>query len=524
MSGLQAMKQMNAIELKLFSSRVSAICEEMGVVLRRAAFSPNIKDRLDFSCALFGADGELFAQADHMPVHLGSMAFAMGSVVKDRDWLPDDMLVLNDPFLGGTHLPDVTLIAPVFTADDGELVGFVANRAHHANIGCDTPGSMPVSKSLEEEGIIIPPTWLLRRGELQPGTDHLPGVVGGELHGDFAAQAGAVQIGVLRLKQLIARMGQRYYVQGMKQLNDYAERIAAHTIATLQSGHYCFEDFLDDDGCGTRDIKLKLKLSITAEAVELDLTESAGMVTGNLNCPESVVAAAAYYCFRCLMPDEAPACEGLFRRIRISTRAGSIVNARRPAAVAAGNVETSTRLVDLVFGALAKALPERIPAASQGTMNNVAIGYIDLNAGTRWDYYETVAGGLGAGPHYAGLDSVHSHITNTLNTPVESLEMHYPLRVRRYAIRHNSGGDGRHRGGNGIVREYEFLQAAQLSLLSERRRFEPWGLQGGSNGARGQNLLNGKELPGKCTLNVAVGDRLTVSTPGGGGWGSPDSD
>ena len=248
------------------------------------------------------------------------------------------------------------------------------------------------------------------------------------------------------------------------------------------------------------------------------------MVAGNLNCPESVVAAAAYYCFRCLMPDEAPACEGLFRRIRISTRAGSIVNARRPAAVAAGNVETSTRLVDLVFGALAKALPERIPAASQGTMNNVAMGYIDLAAGTRWDYYETVAGGLGAGPHHAGLDAVHSHMTNTLNTPVESLEMHYPLRVRRYAIRRNSGGDGRHRGGNGIVREYEFLQATQLSLLSERRRFEPWGLQGGGNGARGQNLLNGKELPGKCTLDVAAGDRLTVSTPGGGGWGSPDDD
>ncbi|MDP6416038.1 MAG: hydantoinase B/oxoprolinase family protein, partial [Gammaproteobacteria bacterium] len=227
MSELQAMQQMNAIELKLFSSRVSAICEEMGLVLRRAAFSPNIKDRLDFSCALFGANGELFAQADHMPVHLGSMAFAMGSVVKDRNWQPDDMLVLNDPFLGGTHLPDVTLIAPVLTADDGELVGFVANRAHHTNIGCDTPGSMPVSRSLEEEGIIIPPTWLLRRGELQPRTDHLPGVVGGELHGDFAAQAGAAQIGVLRLQQLIVRMGQRHYAQGMKQLNDYAERIAA---------------------------------------------------------------------------------------------------------------------------------------------------------------------------------------------------------------------------------------------------------------------------------------------------------
>ena len=253
----------------------------------------------------------------------------------------------------------------------------------------------------------------------------------------------------------------------------------------------------------------------------MDLSDSADTVRGNLNCPESVVAAAAYYCFRCLMPDEAPACEGLFHSINIKTRLGSIVNAQRPAAVAAGNVETSTRIVDLIFGALAQAVPEQIPAASQGTMNNVAMGHIDHSTGKRWDYYETVAGGLGGGPTQAGLSGVHSHMTNTLNTPIESLETHYPLRVRRYAIRRSSGGAGYHPGGDGIIREYEFLKPTRLSLLSERRSFSPWGLKGGGEGKRGTNLLNGKILPGKCSVDMTVGDRLTIQSPGGGGWGIP---
>lgn len=513
------MKAMNPIELNLFASRVAAICDEMGLVLRRAAFSPNIKDRLDFSCALFGANGELFAQADHMPVHLGSMAFAMGSVVKELDWKAGDMLVLNDPFLGGTHLPDVTLIAPVLV--ENELIGFVANRAHHANIGCETPGSMPVSSSLEEEGIIIPPTWLIRDGILQDAARHLPDVVDGELTGDFAAQAGANQVGVLRLEQLVEKMSAADYRSCMAQLNDYADRICATTIQQLKPGKYHFEDFLDDDGCGTEKIPLAIDLTIARDEVQLDLSESSAMVRGNLNCPESVVAAAGFFCFRCLMPVDTPACEGLFRRIKIKTKPGSIVNAKRPAAVAAGNVETSTRLVDLVFGALAQALPESIAAASQGTMNNVAMGYIDEVQGTRWDYYETVAGGMGAGPNFPGLDSVHTHMTNTLNTPVESLEMHYPLRVLRYTVRTGSGGSGEHKGGDGIVREYEFLDRAQLSILSERRQLGPWGLHGAEAGAKGQNLLNGEELPGKCTLEVKAGDRLTIKSPGGGGWNSP---
>jgi N-methylhydantoinase B len=512
---------MNPIELKLFSSRVSAICDEMGTVLRRTAFSPNIKDRLDFSCALFSSNGKLFAQAAHIPVHLGSMAFAMESIIENRQWASGDMLVLNDPYLGGTHLPDVTLIAPVFVEQGASLLGFVANRAHHANIGCDTPGSMPISSSLEEEGLIIPPTLLFKSGQLQQEALALLQMQGDSLNGDFAAQAGANTLGVQRLQSLLATMSISDYDQGMKELNDYADRITANTIAELQVGEYSFTDYLDDDGCGQLSIRLALTLRIGPDHLELDFRDSSKQVAGNLNCPESVVAAAAFYCVRCLLPGDPPACEGLFRRIHLRTKAGSIVNANRPAAVAAGNVETSSRLVDLVFGALAKVLPDRIPAASQGTMNNVAMGHIDDETGERWDYYETLAGGIGGGPTTSGRDAVHSHMTNTLNTPVESLEMHYPLRVHRYAVRRGSGGKGKHHGGAGIVREYEFLDEAQLTLLSERRLLSPWGLNEGGAGMKGRNSLNGETLPGKCSIVVKQGDRLLIETPGGGSWGEP---
>lgn len=508
---------MNAIELKLFASRITAICDEMGVVLRRAAFSPNIKDRLDFSCALFGKDGRLIGQAAHIPVHLGSMAFAMCKLVSDRFWRPGDMLVVNDPYLGGTHLPDVTVIAPVFAADD--LIGFVANRAHHANIGCETPGSMPVSRCLEEEGIVIPPTLLLASGKLQRSCLNLLQMPADGLSGDLSAQVGANQIGIQRLSELVGRMGHASYAVGACELDEYADRIMKKLLLSLRPGVYRFKDFLDDDGFFNSEIPLSLELMIHEEEVGLDFTKSSNMVPGNLNCPESVVAAATYYCFRCLLPDESPSCSGLFERLKIKTRPGSILNAKRPAAVAAGNVETSTRLVDLIFGALAQALPEKIPAASQGTMNNIALGRIDPESGERWDYYETVAGGLGAGPRSNGLNCAQSHMTNTLNTPVEVLEMNYPLRVARYAERRGSGGMGKTRGGNGVIKEYEFFEPAQLTLLTERRRFAPWGLAGGEDGAKGENLLNGRSLPGKCSLMVNAGDRLEIRTPGGGGWG-----
>ncbi len=510
--------QLDPIELSLFASRVTSICDEMGVVLRRSAFSPNIKDRLDFSCALFGPGGELFAQAAHIPVHLGSMAFAMSSIVADISWQKGDVLAVNDPYLGGTHLPDVTLISPVFIVGTELPIGFVANRAHHANIGCDSPGSMPVSTSLMEEGVIIAPTIIHRGGSLQPAARQLPGIID-SLVGDFAAQAGANRVGVERLEELVLRLGRDRYEAAMCQLNDYADRITEAVIKGLTPGKYSFEDVLDNDGISNSPIKLAVTLTIHSDRVELDFDDCADQVAGNLNCPEAVVAAAAYYCFRCLMPDEVPACSGLFKRITLKTRKGSVVNAIRPAAVTAGNVETSTRLVDLVFGALAKAVPHLIPAASQGTMNNIAMGKIDAASGKRWDYYETLAGGTGGGPTQPGLDCVHSHMTNTLNTPVESLEMNYPLRVRHYGVRKYSGGNGLHRGGNGIIREYEFLEATQLSLLTERRLFKPWGINDGEDGESGRNILNGREIPGKCSLNVSAGDRLQIETPGGGGWG-----
>jgi len=507
----------NAVELKLFASRIAAICDEMGVVLRRAAFSPNIKDRLDFSCALFGQDGQLIGQAAHIPVHLGSMAFAMGDLVRQRAWRPADMLVVNDPYLGGTHLPDVTVIAPVFVSD--AIVGFVANRAHHANIGCETPGSMPVSQNLEEEGIVIPPTLLFSSGQLQQSCLDLLQMPADTLEGDLAAQVGANQLGVQRLCELVGELSITPFNAGMHELDAYADRTMEKLIGALAPGNYGFEDFLDDDGFGSSAILLSLSVTVEAQEVELDFTGSSCMVRGNLNCPESVVAAAVYYCFRCLLPEESPSCSGLFRRLKIKTKPRSILNAERPAAVAAGNVETSTRLVDLIFGALAQILPEQIPAASQGTMNNIALGRIDPASGARWDYYETVAGGLGAGPHADGLSCVQSHMTNTLNTPVEVLEMSYPLRVTRYSERHGSGGAGKSRGGNGVIKEYEFLEPAQLTLLTERRRFAPWGLAGGEDGTKGENLLNGHILPGKCSVIVESGDRLEIRTPGGGGWG-----
>ena len=412
---------MNPVQLSIFANRLSGVCDEMGAVLRLSALSPNIKDRLDFSCAIFDAQGRLCAQAAHIPVHLGSMAYAMADLVSDRDWQPGDLLVVNDPYMGGTHLPDVTVVAPVFGA--ASLIGFAVTRAHHANIGAHSPGSMPVSTRLDQEGIVIAPSWLKRGGQWQ--------------------------------------------------------------------------------------------VPLCRELARLDFSGTADQVAGNINCPLSVAAAAAYYCFRCLMDDDVPACDGLFRPISLSAPQGSLLNANRPAAVAAGNVETSSRVVDVVLGALAQAAPEAIPAASQGTMNNVAMGAAGENG---WDYYETMAGGTGAHARGPGLSAVHSHMTNTLNTPIESLESHYPLRVHRYQVRRGSGGDGQFVGGDGLVRELEFLGDAQVTLLTERRRHAPWGLAGGQLGAVGENRHNGELLPPKTSFTARAGDRLLVASPGGGGY------
>ena len=503
---------MNSIELSLFQHRLKAICDEMGAVLRGSAFSPNIKDRLDFSCAVFDADGALCAQAAHIPVHLGSMAYAMAGIVARVDWRPGDMIILNDPYLGGTHLPDVTLIAPVFAA--GEPAAFVANRAHHADIGAATPGSMPIARSLDEEGLVIPPTVICRDGRLLRET--LDGLLAGLNnpacgHADLSAQISANERGRRQLGRHIEQLGPARFRAALDEVNDYAERLARAGLSRLPQGIFGGEDWMDDDGLGREDIAIRLTLHI-GDQVHVDFDGTDPQVEGNINCPLPVTAAAVYYCFYCLMPAETPACAGSFRPLSLSVPPGCLLNARAPAAVAAGNVETSSRIVDAVLKALSVAIPGDIPAASHGSMNNIAMGE------TGWDYYETLGGGMGGGPAHPGLSAVQTHMTNTRNTPIEVVEMHYPLRIRRYAVRRGSGGGGRHPGGEGLQREYEFTRPASVTLLTERRRRAPWGLAGGASGKPGRNLLNGAPLPGKCRIDARAGDRLLIETAGGGGW------
>lgn len=509
---------MNSIELSLFSSRIEAVCEEMGAVLQRTAFSPNIKDRLDYSCAVFDAAGELCAQAAHIPVHLGSMAYAMRDIVSDLPWSPGDMVILNDPYLGGTHLPDVTVIAPVFVANT--VVGFVANRAHHADIGASTPGSMPVSRKLGEEGMVIPPTFLVREGRLDECrlTAITEAVSNSEQsRGDFAAQISANRTGLARLTALVQSTGVTKYEEHLQQLNAYAERLAGSSLSDIPDGEYYFADVMDGDGLGNTDIPIVVTIRVSGHQIHVDFTGTAMQTAGNINCPLSVAAAGVYYVFRCLMPPQTPACAGSFRSITLKAPEGSLLNARRPAAVAAGNVETSTRVVDVVMGALAQAVPDKIPAASHGSMNNLAMG--SRVAGAEWDYYETIGGGMGAGPKHGGLSAVQTHMTNTLNTPIEVLESHYPLRICRYTLREGSGGEGKYCGGDGLIREFEFLAPTIVTLLTERRCHAPWGLRGGGDGQPGSNLHNEEVLPAKTSFEIETGARLTIATPGGGGWG-----
>lgn len=509
---------MDAIDRTLFVSRIQSICEEMGVLLQRTAFSPNIRDRLDFSCAVFDAGGLLCAQAAHIPVHLGSMAFAMHDIVSRFRWQAGDTIILNDPYLGGTHLPDITLVSPVFA--DENLCGFVANRAHHADIGAVTPGSMPVARSLDEEGWLIPPSYLLRGGkQVQATIDgilehvHSPTIT----QADLSAQISTNRRGAALLSGLINNTGLDDFNHNLDEINDYAEQMALAGIRDIPEGSYEFEDFMDDDGTGATDIPIRAVIKAGDGNITVDFNGTSPQVRGNINCPLSVTAAAVYYTFYCLMPEETPACAGSFRPIRILAPEGSLVNAVRPAGVAAGNVETSSRIVDVVLGALAGAIPERIPAASHGSMNNVAMG------NRRWDYYETLGGGMGAGPWAHGISAVQTHMTNTLNTPVEILELHYPMRIDRYQIRRGSGGAGLHCGGDGIIREFRFLEPATVTLLCERRVRAPWGLNGGKSGLNGINLLNNKQISGKTSIEVKPGDSLRIETAGGGGWGPPDN-
>ncbi len=509
---------MDPVELAVFSSRVEALCEEMGALLRRSAFSPNIRDRLDFSCAIFDRDGRLVAQAAHIPVHLGSMAYAMRDLVGRFDWNDGDAVLLNDPFLGGTHLPDITVVTPCFL--DGRLQGFAVNRAHHADIGAEAPGSMPMSRRLEEEGLILPPRRIRRGGKLDE--TRLDAIVSAsraprDMRGDLLAQTHVNERGGSRLRGLIEGMGESAYASALSELNEYGRMIASDALGRIPDGTYQAVEFLEDDGLGHEDIRLRVRVQIKGERARVDFEGTDAQAEGPVNCPLSVTAAGVYYAFRCLMPSYAPACAGCFDAIELRAPEGCLLNARPPAAVAAGNVETSMRVVDLILAALRKALPKRVPAASQGTMNNFAAGQ---DGETSWAYYETLAGGMGAHAGGPGLSARHSHMTNTLNTPVEVLERVYPLRALRYALRRGSGGKGRHRGGDGVIREYEFLEPARFSLLTERRRRAPSGAAGGADGQPGRNRLNGEDLPGKCQRSVVAGDRLTIETPGAGGWGA----
>jgi N-methylhydantoinase B len=511
----------DSVELGLFSSRIAAICEEMGALLGRVAFSPNIRDRLDYSCALFNSRGQLLGQATHIPVHLGSMAYAMVHLVESREWHAGDMLILNDPYKGGTHLPDITLVAPVFDGDS--LVGFCANRAHHADIGSDAPGSMPVSRLLAEEGVLIAPTLLMKDAQLDE--DFLQSLLQkltspDTSRGDFNAQIAANLLGAGRLRELVAVSGPAEFEKQQDNLQSWAQSLVSQSLACIPAGRYEFEDYLDDDGHGHLDIPIRVSVSVGDDGVKVDFSGTAEQVEGNLNCPMPVTAAAVFYVFRCLMPAHTPACHGALQGVTLSAPPGCLVNSLPPAAVAAGNVETSSRIVDTVCGALAKALPGRFPAASQGTMNNLAMG---RRGEKGWDYYETLAGGMGAAEDCDGRSARHSHMTNTLNTPVEVLELNYPLRIEQYCIRRNSGGSGQFKGGDGVVRQYRFLEDAEVSLLTERRRYAPWGLQGGLPGQHGCNELDGQEIPGKIQFQALAGQTLTLKTPGGGGYGNkPD--
>lgn len=485
----------------------------MGATLIAAAFSPNIRDRHDFSCALFDPGGRLLAQAAHIPVHLGSMAYAMHDIVPRFAWRPGDMIILNDPYLGGTHLPDVTLVAPAFV--DGKLVGFCANRAHHADIGSDCPGSMPLSRSLEEEGLIIAPMHLLAAGQPAAACMKMLEDAFAEdapTFGDINAQVAANRRGVGLFERLVDSLRTPWETQ-VAELFRYAGELAHSQLRHHQGAVAQFTDVLDDDGAGNFDLPVRVRVDIHEGHVEVDFTGTAPACAGNLNCPLSVTAAAVYYVFYCLMPRETPACHGAFENIHIKAPSGSLVNANRPSAVAAGNVETSSRIVDALTGALGEIFSEQMPAASQGTMNNVAMGT------ARWSYYETLAGGCGAHARGPGMSATHSHMTNTRNTSVEVLESTLPLRVRQYALAHGSGGEGLYAGGEGLVREYEFLEPTEVTLITERRRHHPWGRAGGAPGAVGGNFLNGAALPGKARFMTEGGDRLRIVTPGGGGFG-----
>ncbi len=519
----------NPIRLEIFKSLYASVAEEMGVTLRRTAFSPNIKERRDFSCAIFDARGDLVAQGDHMPVHLGSMPMSVRCAVKAVAMAPGDVVILNDPYEGGTHLPDVTMVSPVFSLDARRrrrLFFYVANRAHHSDVGGMTPGSMPLSTDIFQEGIRIPPIRLFAAGKRSEEVFRLIQAnvrTPREREGDITAQIAANRTGERRLAQIVERYGADTAIAYANHLQDYAERMVRSLLRQLPEGSYAAEDFLDDDGIANKPVKIRAALTIRNGTLEVDFTGTDGQVAGSINAVYAITVSAVYYVVRSLISEPIPASGGVMRPIRVIAPEGTVVNARFPAAVAAGNVETSQRIVDVLLRALAKAAPKRVPAASSGTMNNLTLGGIDPRDGSIFSYYETVGGGMGACAFHNGDNGIHTHMTNSLNTPIEALEYSFPFRVWRYSLRPRSGGSGKFRGGDGILREFELLTDADATLLSDRRRSGPWGLGGGDPGKPGRTILIGARhrriLASKIRFTVRAGERIRIETPGGGGWG-----
>lgn len=513
--------------LEIFKNLFHSVAEEMGAALRRVAFSPNIKERRDYSCAVFNPAGDVLAMGDHMPVHLGSMPMSVQSAMRALDFAPGDIAVLNDPYEGGTHLPDLTMVMPVYFRGVRKPVFYVANRAHHADIGGGQAGSMGLAREIFQEGLRIPPVKIFRGGKVV--ADVLALILRNvrtprEREGDLTAQIAACRIGERRLAEMIAKYGHREVKAYERHLLDYSERMTCVLLKRIPNGTYRGEDFLDSDGIDPQRLRIAVTIRKRGSRAEVDFTGSAPQCAGNVNAVEAITWSAVYYVFRCLQDEQVPATSGLMRPIRVHAPLGTIVNAKPPAAVAGGNVETSQRIVDTLLRALSQAIPKRIPAASQGTMNNLTLGGADpRHGGEAFAYYETIAGGMGARPGLDGLSGIHTHMTNSLNSPVEVLEHSYPLRVKRYSLRRGSGGNGRWRGGDGIVREIELLTDTQVGLLGDRREIAPYGLAGGEPGARGRNELvssgKRKRLMAKCSFYGKAGDVVRVQTPGGGGWG-----
>jgi len=534
--------QRDPIEIEIFKNLYHSIAEEMGAALRRTAFSPNIKERRDYSCAVFDGDGQVIAMGDHMPVHLGSMPMSVRAAIDAGTMEPGDIVMLNDPFRGGTHLPDITLVAPVYVQDRRGRQRtvpefYVASRAHHADVGGAYPGSMGLCREIYQEGVRIPPVKLMRKGAMD--RDILMMLLNNvrtpqEREGDLGAQIAACHTGAERLREICSRYGTERALRAAADLQKYSESLMRAFLERVPAGVYTAEDFLDNDGISEQPVKIAVRITANSGAkrglkrprhmVTVDFTGSDPQVEGSVNAVAAITYSACFYVFRCLLTEDVPATAGLMRPIDVIAPEGTIVNARPPAAVAGGNVETSQRIVDVLLKALAQAIPDRVPAAAAGSMNNLTIGGIDPRTRQPFTYYETIAGGMGGRSSKSGVSGVHTHMTNSLNTPAEALEYAYPLRVRSYSLRFASGGKGKFPGGDGIVREIELLSDCEVTLLADRHSRGPWGLSGGDKGAVGKATivrLDGsvEVMPGKFSTRCAKSERIRIETPGGGGWG-----